>query len=579
MKNEEIEILERQGCFSNDWSKVEIAEGSDLRRIRNVYFSGPVTIGKEAEIINVPGGISNVRIGDGVRIVNVARIENSPGATFGIGTDVAVLDETGNRPVRIYPGISAQVAAIAARMPEYAKETLLPLTDRHIAEITATLTGMPEIGDGAEILDCGPIVNVRVWPGAKIEGAARLENGCIVNNCVAMERRFSTAARSPKSTLPGRAGANPLVYVGNGVDAENFIIEDGTVSGGCLIRDTYVGQGAVLDKGFTSHDSLFFANCAMENGEACAVLAGPYTVSMHKSSLLIGCQTSFMNAGSGTNMSNHMYKLGPVHWGVLERGVKTSSNSYMMHGSRIGVFSLVMGEHKTHPDSSAFPFSYLFGDKDGYTIVVPGAMLRSFGLKRDGDKWPKRDRRLGHGIRLNDRITYSILNPHTADIILEAIELSDRLLSLEADETGHINYKGMKIKKSSLVKGRNIYELAICKYLHTLKEGKDADKRVELSDKVPSQRWLDLSGQIIAESNFKEIINSGSIEEMEAALDKAVADFEAAERLWAAQRIKDRIDGDPISDLRASEFDAMIEKDRKVTLSQIAKENDMLTFL
>lgn len=82
-----------------------------------------------------------------------------------------------------------------------------------------------------------------------------------------------------------------------------------------MIRNCYVGQGSVIDKGFTAHDSLFFANCSMENGEACAVLAGPYTVSMHKSSLLIGCQTSFMNAGSGTNMSNHMYKFGPVHWG------------------------------------------------------------------------------------------------------------------------------------------------------------------------------------------------------------------------------------------------------------------------
>lgn len=71
----------------------------------------------------------------------------------------------------------------------------------------------------------------------------------------------------------------------------------------------------MIEKGFTAHDSLVFSNCSLENGEACALFAGPYTVSMHKSSLLIGCQTSFMNAGSGTNQSNHMYKLGPVHWG------------------------------------------------------------------------------------------------------------------------------------------------------------------------------------------------------------------------------------------------------------------------
>ncbi|MDE5997905.1 MAG: DUF4954 family protein, partial [Muribaculaceae bacterium] len=366
-------------------------------------------------------------------------------------------------------------------------------------------------------------------------------------------------------------------YVGQGVDAENFIIEDAVVTGGCILRNTYVGQGCVLDKGFTSHDSLFFANCSMENGEACSVLAGPFTVSMHKSSLLIGCHTGFMNAGSGTNMSNHMYKLGPVHWGVLERGVKTSSNSYIMHGSRIGAYSLVMGEHKNHPDSSDLPFSYLFGEPSGNTIVVPGAMLKSYGLKRDEEKWPKRDRRLNTGIELHDRITYRTLNPYTVNMILDAMNVSGRLLSVPADSDGYIGYKGMKIKRTSLEKGLKIYELALCKYLQSLQE-KGITEHAKSTGKL-SRRWVDLSGQIIAESNFNEIINAGSIPEMEKALDKAAHDFDANEQLWMADRMKDSIDSNAISAMRASEFDALVEKDRRNSLSQIAKENDMLSFL
>ena len=545
MNNEEIEILERQGCFSTDWSRVEIAEGTDLSRIRNVYFSGPVKIGKGSEIINVPGGISNVRIGDYVRIINVARIENSSNASFGVGTDVAVLDETGGRPVRIYPGISAQVAAIAARMPEYAAERLFPMIDRHIAEMKSEERDMPEIGDGAQIFDCGPISDVRVWPGVLIEGAALLHNGSVVS-----DQRHST-------------------YIGQGVNAENFIIEDASVANGVVLRNTYVGQGCVIDKGFTSHDSLFFANCSMENGEACAVLAGPYTVSMHKSSLLIGCQTSFMNAGSGTNMSNHMYKLGPVHWGVLERGVKTSSNSYVMHGSRIGAFSLVMGDHKTHPDTSAFPFSYLFGDKDGKTIVVPGAMLKSYGLKRDGDKWPKRDRRIGNGMRLNDRISFGILNPYTAVMILEAIDIIDRLLPQASDGEGYIGYNGMKIKRSSLEKGRGLYTLALSKYVDSLKEKEPA----EHPDADITDHWIDLLGQVITESDLKRALAADTIQEMEQALDEASASYEAGEQQWGATRLKGH---NP--DL-ASEFDAMIEKDRKDSLTQIKKETDMLSLI
>ncbi len=326
MKREAIERLERQGCFAEDWSTVKISENTDLNRIRNVYFRGLVSIGANAEIINVPGGLANVRIGDNVRIVNVASIENAPNATFGVGTEIAVLDETGSRPVKIYPGISAQVATIATRMPEFAKEKLFPLIERHIQDLPDFL----EIGDGAEILNSGQLSDVRIWPGVKINGAARLHNGSIVNNEGAKVKSQESRVKGEESKSKDQEAS--LAFVGKGVDAENFIIEDAVVSGGSLLRNTYVGQGSVIDKGFTSHDSLFFANCSMENGEACAVLAGPYSVSMHKSSLLIGCQMSFMNAGSGTNMSYHMYNLGPVHWDVMKRGVKTFYNLYDIHG-------------------------------------------------------------------------------------------------------------------------------------------------------------------------------------------------------------------------------------------------------
>ena len=63
----------------------------------------------------------------------------------------------------------------------------------------------------------------------------------------------------------------------------------------------------------------------MSNGEACAAFCGPFTVSHHKSSLLIGAMYSFYNAGSATNFSNHAYKMGPMHYGYLERGCKTAS--------------------------------------------------------------------------------------------------------------------------------------------------------------------------------------------------------------------------------------------------------------
>lgn len=66
---------------------------------------------------------------------------------------------------------------------------------------------------------------------------------------------------------------------------------------------------------------------------------------------------------------------------------------------------------------------------------------------------------------------------------------------------------------------------------------------------------------------------------MEKALDKAAKDFDTNEQIWIKDRLKNNIDTDSISALRASEFDAMVEKDRKDSLSQIARENDMLTLI
>ena len=78
-----------------------------------------------------------------------------------------------------------------------------------------------------------------------------------------------------------------------------------------MLRRCFVGEGVVIENGFSAENSLFFANSHLNHGEACAVFAGPYTVSHHRSTLLIAGYFSFFNAGSGANQSNHMYKSGP----------------------------------------------------------------------------------------------------------------------------------------------------------------------------------------------------------------------------------------------------------------------------
>lgn len=530
----ERQQLERQGCCSREWERVRITDDTDLSLVRGVRFCGDVsigalgsgenvadcgienaricdcTLGDNVTIRNIGGALRGCRVGDRAVIENTARVEFEPSASCGLLTAVNVLDETGSRPVYIYPGLSAQVAWLSAHYPHWAEETLRPMLDERF-DVCAV---PPEIGADAVIRDCGPLVNVRVYDGVTIQGARSLKNGMVVNN-------------APR----GRE----LAYVGSGVDAENFIVEDGVVDSGSLLRNCYVGQGVVVDKGFTAHDTLMFANTSLENGEACAVFAGPYTVSMHKSSLLIGCELSFMNAGSGTNQSNHMYKLGPVHWGIMQRGVKTSSSSYVMWGAKIGAFSMIMGTHKNHPDTSDFPFSYIFGDEKGATTVVPGMMLRSCGLARDEKKWPVRDRRLKRRIPMHDRINFPVLNPVTVSAMASAMELIDSLIAKGPDDDLFIRHKGMKFRASSLDRAKKYYTLAIAHYLQTIFGDEPFPEAAGVSGAV---KWVDAGGQTVTAADVEAAMQSESLADIETVFTRAAEAFADREKAWIAATLR-----------------------------------------
>ena len=142
-----------------------------------------------------------------------------------------------------------------------------------------------------------------------------------------------------------------------GVIGDDFIICSGSsVEDRSTITRCFIGQACHIGHTYSASDSLFFSNCHGENGEACAIFAGPFTVTHHKSTLLIAGMFSFMNAGSGSNQSNHMYKLGPIHQGIMERGAKTSSDSYLLWPAKVGAFSLVMGRHVSHQGHFRPPF-------------------------------------------------------------------------------------------------------------------------------------------------------------------------------------------------------------------------------
>jgi hypothetical protein len=331
---DEIERLIQNGCSSENWNFVKVMDGFDTSSCKNVIFSGEIKLGvfnrvfKDSSGISQKSGISNTRlnnceVGSDVLISNIGeyisnyiiendvvikncgKISTDGVSTFGNGTEVAVLNETGRRSVKIWDRLSAHEAYIIALYRHRSKA--VSLIEKMVEDYASTLASCyGRIGHNSKIINSSIIRNIRVGPYTRIEGAIRLNEGS-VNSC-----------------------QEDPVNIGPGVIMEHFIVCSGsTVTESTLIDKCFIGQGCVLAKHYSAENSLFFANCGGYHGEACSIFAGPYTVTHHKSTLLIAGIFSFMNAGSGSNQSNHMYKLGPIHQGIMERGSKTTSNSYL----------------------------------------------------------------------------------------------------------------------------------------------------------------------------------------------------------------------------------------------------------
>lgn len=557
LTNEEIGQLIMQSCYCEDWNQIEVVGDFLPDNIRNTKFSGFIKLGRfdeeitlfgdvrmktgivnahihnctienNALISSVQSYISNYKIGERVVIHNLNQLAVENKSSFGNGIRVKVINELGRREIPIYDHLSAHVAYIMALYRHRPKviEIIEKLVANYVNYISDTVG---EVSTGVKIINCGIMRNVKIGPYALLEGVSKLVNGSI-----------NSSAADP-------------VEIGQGVILENFIVCSGTrITDSTLISNCFVGQGCILDKHYSAVESVFFANCQGLHGEACSVFAGPYTVSHHKSTLLISGLFSFMNAGSGSNQSNHLYKLGPIHQGIVERGAKTTSDSYLLWPSRIGAFSLVMGRHYRHSDTTDFPFSYLIEDNDE-SHLVPGINLQSIGTIRDSQKWPKRDRRKDPN--LLDLINFNLLSPYTIQKMIAGRAILLELLNASGETAPFYSYHGMIIKNSALVRGIYLYEKAIWKFLGNSMITRIQHKSITSIDDIHDTlrkdtpmgsgcRWLDLTGMICPADAINQLLdaieNGGvhSLEEINASIRSIHENYYTYEWSWASDVIE-----------------------------------------
>ena len=552
-----MNLLKAQMCTATDWDAIEVAEDFSPEYVLHTRFSGNirigsfnkefelaggirkhsglyhttlhnVTVGDDCCIENVKNYIANYEIGHDTFIENVDIILTDCLSTFGNGVEISVLNETGGREVMIFDRLTAQTAYVMA-LYRHRPEMIARLREMIGRYVDSVSSSVGKIGSNVTIVDSGYIKNVKIGDSCKIEGASRLKNGSINSN------------------------DDAPVHIGVGVIGDDFIISSGSsVKDGVTFSRCFIGQACKLGHNYSASDSLFFSNCQGENGEACAIFAGPYTVTHHKSTLLIAGMFSFMNAGSGSNQSNHMYKLGPIHQGIMERGAKTASDSYILWPAKVGAFSLVMGRHVSHQDTSNLPFSYLI-EQQNTSFIMPGANLKSVGTIRDARKWPGRDGRQDPD-KL-DQINFNLLSPYTIHKMLNGVEILKELQRVSGVNSDAYTYQSGKIKRSSLKNGLKYYGMAIDKFLGNslitrIMNSKFSTIEELRQEFVPKSAygegdWVDLSGLIApkeAVTALLDDIQSGALTDIHAVNERFARMHELYyyyEWKWAYKTIQD----------------------------------------
>lgn len=533
----EITRLEENRCHAEDWQKITVGENFSADRLYDVQFIGECSIGSNSDTVttdmgyelptgirhariinstigdntlveNVSAFICNADIGDNCIVNNVSVIQTTEGTTFGQGNTISVMNESGEGNVVLYSGLTSQIAALTV---------LPPCLGEQYDDGDATIEARRQAKDAVRRMVMEEVMS-RMPKRTLIEDNVRITDTIeITNSWITQWTEVRGAQRISETTLWSRQDNS--VFVGAGAILDGCIVTLGSsVSNNAIAKNCFIGENSTLTDGFSATDSLFFANSYMANGEACAAFCGPFSVSHHKSTLLIGGMYSFYNAGSGTNFSNHAYKMGPIHYGIMERGAKTASGAHILWPAHIGAFTMCMGKIATHPDTSALPFSYVIGDGTD-TYIVPARNIATVGTYRDAAKWPRRDMR-PQGSR-RSMVDTEWLNPSTMTKVVEAKVTLEALRDQKGAREVYETADGSLIKRSALEKGISLYTLAIKLYLDRHLQGADeeADYNTSFDDTPASQTFgrplsrgaslfADLSGMQISNASVMRIVDA-----------------------------------------------------------------------
>lgn len=426
---EEISVLQKQGNHCTDWSLVLVENGFSPERIVGCIFHGKITLPNFFGTVLTPGGISlptglyrstladcqleNCHIQDvsllagaivcqGAVLQNVGSLVSSGQTTFGLPKQIPLGNETGGRPVWIFPEITQELVdmQLFTHKDRELHEALAEIMNSWSDEISQVQVF---IGKGATICNTNIVRNSWIGPHVRIDGAAKIRNSVILSTL-----------ENPCELYDG------IILEGSSVQAGCKIHSFCHIRNSVLMQNSRVGRKAMINQ------SVIGPLCHLEAVEITSSYCGPLVQAHHHSLLIAAIWPGGRgNLGYGANVgSNHTGRLPDqeIHPGTglffgLGCNIKFPANFSE------APWSLIATGVTTQPQRVRFPFSLIrqpgivpAGINPLLNEIHPlwGYGHNAFAMERNLYKFSTRGR------PLLDNESNHLLEPDLARLILEA---------------------------------------------------------------------------------------------------------------------------------------------------------------
>ena len=457
----EIEQLERQGNYSDDWSTVRVADPFLVKNVRNSTLSN-CTLGANVTIRDVRL-LSGYTLGANVTLFNIGEMTGG-----GTPKPLEVMNENGGRAIVPFAGMTISDAYMWARYRG---------RKAFMQKLEAFITS--EVGSRkSEVGECCSIKNTTCIRNVDILSSE--EDPTVVDSCITL--------------IDGVVGYGCTVE--HGVIAERFLLgEHVHLEFGLRLNDTVVGDNSTL------------ARCEVGNS-----IIFPAHEQHHNNSFLIAALVMGQSniAAGGTIGSNHNSRTADNEI-VAGRGFWPGLCCSFKHSSRFASYCLLAkGDYPAELDIT-LPFALVNNNVSKDQLEIMPAywwMYNMYAMDRNSKKFAKRDKRVVKA----QHIEFDNLAPDTAEEIFRGIMQLRAWMAASTGDTVYAQRQENSRRPTVVLKaeeGLKAYEEMLIYYaMKTVKGERSKVKGERLND------WLNIGGQLVAKADMEQLIadvESGAI--------------------------------------------------------------------